>query len=155
MLVACQEGHLETVMHLSAHGASRFPSKASINAEELAMQYAHDDVVSWLRKSADYTPLHHIQVLTPERTLFILRNGTCSPFAGRVSAVELATQHARTHPGHSAASLVVCAAAPWSPSTHKLWGASQRERAVELMKLGYLFAAQYAHAEERSLVRHW
>ena len=57
MMVACQEGRLETAMILSSHGASReeprvfggcLPTNGTW-AESLAMRSGHAELVSWLR----------------------------------------------------------------------------------------------------------
>ena len=51
--------------------------------------------------------------------------------------------------------LILRAAAPWSPSTHTLWGAPQREYAVEVLKIGHLLASKYAGPGNRAFVDVW
>lgn len=102
--------------------------------------------------SQAFAPLHHVAILTQERTLALLREGTHSPVSGAIPAAEIA----RRHPSSAAAALIIRAAEPWSPSTNEIWGAAHRSRAVELLKIGYLVARTYASGEgEGSVIDVW
>ena len=165
MLVACQEGHLLTSMLLSSYGASREtrPWRGLVPlvgtwADELAYRYGHEELVRWLRASGSFSPLHHIQVLTPQHTLALLHEG-CSPTAcctspcykSPVSPADLACKH----PSNAAAEIILNAAKPWSPATHELWSDDLRARAVFVLKLGYLLAHEYAAGAECSMRDVW
>ena len=146
LLVSCQEGHLLLSILLSSHGASRRrrwcgrrPRSGCTWAEELALRHSHTELVRWLRGSSTFSPLHHIEVLTSERTLSLLHSG-CSPVAGCISPAKLACQQ----PDKAAAWLILRAAAPWSPQAHWLWSTTCRDRAVLVVKIGYMLARQYA-----------
>ena len=161
MLVACQEGRFESAMILSSYGAHRetvfmrclVPGTSTNWAEELARRHGHFELQLWLKRSVRFTPLCHVQVLTPQRTRSILRTGSCSPDDGAAEIarelLELGPQSLYSanpeHPSYEAAWLILRAAAPWSPETHSLWGAPHRARAVQVLKIGYLLAVQYAH----------
>ena len=147
MMVGCQQGHLEVAMLLSSYGAARqtglFRGFLPVRtwAEDLAQRSGNDVLIRWLQESARFTtPLHHIEVLTPERTLSLLRTGHFSPVAG---GSESAVERARKYPTNPSADLIVRAAGPWSPTHHELWGRKQREFAVELLKIGYEMRAKY------------
>ena len=151
MMVACQHGHLGMAMLLSSYGASRRPEVFDGSlpttwwARDLADELGHEDVVEWLDASDDFTPLHHIEVLMPERTRRLLRTGVWSPVAGRPSAALRATNYLRRNPDDEAAKMIVRASQPWSPSTHALWSNEHRARVVELLEIGYQLRAKLAH----------
>ena len=81
MLVSCQNGHMGVAMLLSSYGAPRdvicsdWPgvdacsddAPASSDAEALAEEGGHTRLLRWLIESRRYSPLHHVQALTPER----------------------------------------------------------------------------------------
>ena len=140
MLACCQEGHLELAMLLSSYGAERgCPAKMSNLNGSLAEYYAranrHRELLKWLKASAHYSPLHHVEVLSRKRAVALLRSGDCSPIAGTPSAADLARTSSAP-----AAEVILRAVEPWSPATHELWDAARRERAVTLCKIGYLLA---------------
>ena len=156
IMVSCQHGHLGTAMLLSSYGASRrrtafhgcFPVSGTW-AEDLAMRSGNTELVDWLRLSAAFCPLHHLEVLTPQRTVALLRSGRFSPHGGTGSPAE----RARTLPCNPSAAIVLQASAPWSPSTHHLWGWQHRALAVELLKIGY--ALRGARAHDNALLDVW
>ena len=153
MLAACAGGRLDVAMLLSSFGATRdctftqcVPDGSM--AEAAAQASGNATLVRWLQESYYYLPLHHVQALTPERARALLRSGA-SPVAGcggstlgasRPTKGVTPAQLAATLPQSAAAQLVVRAAAPWSPHTRELWGARQRQRAVELLLLGHQLA---------------
>lgn len=162
MMVACECGLLETSMLLSSFGASRqpacfqegqLPAHHASWAEDMAARSGCEELSAWLRSSADFSPLHHVEVLSTQRTLALLRTGRFSPHAGSCSPADRARERllelrgdgdprtALGPPRHAPSSLILRASQPWSPSTHELWGAPQRARAFELLKLGYLLRA--------------
>ena len=151
MMAACIHGHRQLAMLLSSYGASRRVARFEGNlpttwwARDLAEKGGHDELVTWLDASDDFTPLHHIEVLLPRRTLSLLRSGAASPVAGHPSAALRAKNFLTSHPLDEAAKMIVCASEPWSPTTHNLWGAPQRTRVLQLLKIGYLLQAKLAH----------
>ena len=162
MLVACQEGHMESAQLLSSYGANRetafnqcFAPDGSNWAEQLAERHGHLELVQWLKRSTAFTPLCHVQVLTPERATAILRGGLASPVDEDANGGMSPAQIAREHPNAAASPLILRASAPWSPETHALWGAPHRARAVQVLELGYLLAAKCAKAEHGSFVDAW
>ena len=149
MLVSCQQGHLEVSMLLSSYGASRVPHafKRQIPpsgswALDLAKRSGNQELVSWLQESATFGPLQHVEVLTPKRTLALLRSGASPLDGGSISPSE----RARKHPESPSASLILRAGAPWSPASHELWGPQQRAFAVELLKIGYRLSKEHHRA---------
>ena len=162
MLVAYQEGNRKAAMVLSSFGANRgaqyvlmgFPPHGASWADDLAARSGNDQLIDWLAESVDYSALHHVQVLTPERTLALLRDGA-SPVHGKVTPAQLARKHEETHAGNQACRLILLAADPWSPETHELWGAAHRARAVEVLKIGYLLASKHAGCAYQSFIDAW
>ena len=151
--LAPQNGHMGVAMLLSSYGAPRdvicttysgvdacsAATPASSDAEALAEEGGHTELLRWLVESRRYSPLHHVQALTAERALELLRAGH-SPLARHHSSCKSAADIAAEHPRSPAAATILRAAAPWTPATHGLWGAGARARAAELCKLGYMLA---------------
>ena len=76
MTFACHRGDFGLVQLLSSYGASRNFSDAPYNtAENVATLGRHHDVAAWLAMSRFWTPLHHLEVLTPERALALKEAG--------------------------------------------------------------------------------
>jgi hypothetical protein len=150
MIAASKAGSLHVVMLLSSYGASRgepegymgcFPYGSE--AESAARAAGHREIANWLESSYGFTPLQHLQVLTPERTVTLLRDSETSPCRGRPSPLQLARQN----PTCAAAPFVLRASAAWSPATHSMWPGPQRKRAAELCRIGQLLARRKsAHA---------
>ena len=154
MVYACEYGHLDIVQLLSSYGANRAFINFGDTAELVATDEGHHDLLAWLVRTRLWsTPLHHLELLTPERALALLRAG--------------ADIHAAAHPGGptplslaqalaaaggaaegTAAFLVLEAAKPWSRKTHKLFPAAARARAVELWPWGFRISRQFAGAEQ-------
>ena len=139
MAAACSRGHLPVVVLLSLHGAPR-PSETEWSGYSPA-------VASWLARSRGWsTPLHHLQLLTPERTRALLRAGA-DVSAGSPSPLQLAEAMVQEEAsagasadGESSAELVRRAAEPWSAANHELFPDDPRARAVELLHTGHLLA---------------
>ena len=136
--VAALEGHIECAHLLSSYGA-RDACAAGHAAERGII-----DLAAWLRRAQAWTPLHHLEVLTPARALALLRDGA-DLYAGAPSPLE----RAKTTPGEASA-LVVLAGERWSPQTHHLFPAASRAYAVEVMRLGYLLAWSTRYVGEAS-----
>lgn len=143
MISASKAGNMQLVMLLSSYGASRgepagyhgcFPYGSE--AESAARTAGYGEVADWLALSYGFTPLQHLQVLTPERAIALLRALEISPRCGRPSPLQLAHQH----PDCAAAPYVLSASAAWSPATNVLWPAPQRKRVAELCRIGQLLA---------------
>jgi ankyrin repeat protein len=163
MLVACFEGHLDIVQLLSSYGASRtftFPDAPPVappeNAEDLATEEGYHNTAAWLVRSRLWsTPLHHLETLTPERALALLRAGAdihAAAEPGGPTPLSLAQDLAaagRAAEG-TAAFLVLEAAKPWSRKTHKYFPEGARARAVELWRWGFRFSRlpKFAGAEQ-------
>ena len=158
MMVACQHGHLGLAMLLSSYGASREPHRFEGDlpktwwARDLAEEMDHDDLVAFLDASDDFTPLHHIEVLGPERTLELLHGGAWSPIAGHVSPATRAKNYMLRNPTDEAAQLIVRAGQPWSPTTHLVWSDAHRTRARELLSIGGLLRKKL---EDGSVLDWW
>jgi hypothetical protein len=78
MLLACFHGDFRFVQLLSSYGASRnFPGVDAPydTAEGIATEEGHHEVAAWLVTSRFWTPLHHLEVLTPERALALKEAG--------------------------------------------------------------------------------
>ena len=77
MLLACEQGYAECAQMLSSFGASRniLLDGHEFTAESEAADEGHEELRAWLERSRDWTPLHHIEVLTPARTRALLRAG--------------------------------------------------------------------------------
>ena len=132
LYITCLGGNIQLAQLLSAYGANRVFSHGS-TAERISARFNHHALAVWLALSREWSPLHHLEVLSPERTRALLRGGTdlhLSPSTG-----DTATPLERAHqlaPTSASASLVVRAAGPWSTTTHELFGDAERARAVML-----------------------
>ena len=85
MVIACNRGHLAVVQLLSAYGARR-----GIHATPMFVFYGpgdYHDLVAWLAKSHHWTALHHLEFLTAERALALLRAGADLHAAAQPCAV--------------------------------------------------------------------
>ena len=137
LCIACQHGKLEAVQVLSSYGARRRHIGCGMFAEEAA---ASADVLSWLIQSRFWmSPLHHVDVISPERTQLLLRAGAklharmkyYSP-ARAPTPLDLAAQSTS-----EAAALIREAGEPWSPRSHRLWPAPTRAHAASLVQIGH------------------
>ena len=162
MLIACHHGHLGIVQLLSSYGARRtFPFPAPYDtAEHLAAFKGHADLRDWLILSRLWTtPLHHLEVLTPERALALLRDGAdlhadgadlhaaAAPGEGGVPQTPLDRAKELCMTGRaaagSAAHVVLEWGAPWSRQTHRFYPPAVRARVVEVrVRPCALFSAQ-------------
>jgi hypothetical protein len=145
LFIACYKGHTKCVQLLSLYGASRLLSVSGhqFAAERIAMK--HPVVLAWLVASRYWcSPLHHVDVLSEERTTELLRAGAdlhrrTPGVVGAPSPLEIA----RLQPvQNAAAQLILRAAEPWSCETHHLFPVEARSQAVEVLKLGYLLASE-------------
>ena len=77
MAVACHSGHLGIAQLLSSYCASRdFSHDPGDTAEYIATARGHHELAAWLRATRLWsTALHHLETLTPERALALLRAG--------------------------------------------------------------------------------
>ena len=166
-------GHLQCTQLLRIHGAAEGghgPSHeamgAPMTASELAERRGFPETACWLRATRNFsTPLHFLELISTDRALDLLRAGAdvharvrpddeCSPspleLARRLRVPGAPTAHAT-----AAAALVERASAPWSPTSHGLFPAEARARAVHLITLGYLLARHVAGGEEQTMVDVW
>ena len=84
IVIACAAGSLECVKLLSSYGARRIMpriaegvSDGEWDAVECAEEHGHPAVAKWLRATADWTPLHHIEQLDDQRVEELTRSGGC------------------------------------------------------------------------------
>ena len=144
-------GELAEVQLLSSEGARRITHRGE-SAEQLATQLGHHEVAAWLRATHNWTELHHVEFLPPERTREMLRGGgdihaEVKPFG--VTPLSIAQDlAAAARPVIHSAFLVLEAAKPWSRETHHLFPAPARARAVELWPLGFRLSQQYGFPYE-------
>ena len=184
MYVACQRGRLACVQLLSSHGASRSFDGDTHTADKLCRLMGHAALMEWLSLSEGWTPLHHVEVLSPRRALAMLRAGAdphARAHAGdRTTPVERAAAILKARASSSGrdgssedgcsegtwcqadasctevASLIVRASQPWSPQNHALLPDAMRARAVDLLFIGHRLANEGRFAFERgSLLDAW
>ena len=160
LLAAVESGHLEVAQLLSSYSATRnwlhgysasSPVVRPISSEEReAASAGWQALRDWLCLSREWTPLHHIEALTVARTRQLLRDGgcQCDPLSRVQTPAERACQllDAAAH-GHGAdapcaeamrcAAMIVKAEGPWSPESHQLRPASQRRRALDVLRVCY------------------
>ena len=106
------------------------------------------DLAAWLRATDGWTPLHHLEQLTPKRKRALLRGGAAL-HAGAPSPLE----RARAVGGEVSALLL--RAARWSEGSHELFPAPGRAQAVAVLRLGYLLASAQYPMEAVALVDAW
>ena len=135
--LACERGHLGVVQLLSSYGARRtFPSHDT--AEHMATAAGHHDIANWLRSTPHWTPIDHLEVLTPERALALLRDGAdidAVAEPGGLTPLDRAKQLCSTGAADagSAAHVVLEWGAPWSRQTHRFYPPAVRARVVEVL----------------------
>ena len=156
MWIACESNHLRIVQLLSSYGAAR--RGLHWNAYHIAEHLNYEALLAWLQMSTHWsTPLHHVttSVVDAERARTLLRAGADIDDKGRdllgpdlfscpgqasplLLAREYMSRAANGAAESSAARLVVQAGEPWSPQTHALFPAWARERAISLLRIGFL-----------------
>jgi hypothetical protein len=105
------------------------------------------ECVEYLEVTSNWTTqLHHFEFLPIERVRALLVEGAnvhaSNGEAGAPTPLSLA-QRLRALTicsAHAAAALIIAAAAPWSPTTHALFPAAAKARAIELLRVGWLLA---------------
>ena len=156
LLIACATGSLECVQLLSSHGARRLMpriaeglSDGEWEAVECAEEHGHPDIATWLRQTADWSPLHHIEQLDDQRVEALTRSGGCvhAPVALAKSDVYvtpftralklLSSPRNQPVPVRKAAALIVTAGSSWSCAAHRLMPEPKRLCAMQLLRLGY------------------
>ena len=129
---ACIDGNIRCVQLLSSYGANRIFGPIGLTAEDISAR-RHAALTQWLARSREWSPLHHLEVLSPERTRALLRGGADLHLAPSTGDTATPLERARQlAPASASASLVVRAAGPWSTTTHELFGDAERARAVTL-----------------------
>ena len=148
--IAIINGQLGRVQLLSSQGDRGTWDWES--AVHVATALGHHEVAAWLGATRNWTELHHVEFLTPERTQEMLRDGgdihaEVKPFG--VTPLSIAQDlEAAARPVIRSAFLVLEAAKPWSRKTHHLFPAPARARAVELWPLGFRLSQQYGFPYE-------
>lgn len=124
---------------------------AIVSAMGIAMNRGYTELYAWLLESHSWTPLHHLEVLTTEHVVALLRSGA-SVHAGTPSPL----QRAQLRSDCKASALLKWAAGKWSPQTHHTFPREARARATELLRLGYLLAWSPGYEREAiSLLDVW
>ena len=175
--IAIRMKNLRCVQLLSAMGAKRTASGGSVvghavmewlklshgwtqlhHLELLALEpsRACERAVALLRAGANINCRQVIKIEPGSReNLLTVGNlflaGNAPPLAAVPSVVETASQA----PDGPVASLVLKAAAPWSPATHYLFPAAARRRAWDMIKLGHLIASAHVEQRPRELFDVW
>lgn len=156
---ACKLGRWQCVQQLSSYGASRnlrsvyHRLQGGLNdAEQLA---STTNLRDWLVRTRRWTPLHHLDQLTPKRTNALLRGGA-DPRAGEMRGggmgmctpgpIESPLQRAEgllaegrykpDSPHGSPPALVVLHVHGWTPERRRLMPSEARARAMALARLG-------------------
>lgn len=152
LLLACRGRHLPTIQLLSAHGAPRaFPGARTTALRVAEASGADGRTLRWLSDTRRWvSPLHHVELLRVDEVYELLRAGADirartrthdAPTPLGLALDALAAGRAEPDPTRSAAALIAHAAGPWSPQTHALFPPRARARAVRLLLLSYLLAA--------------
>lgn len=132
----------------------------AIGRATLAQLYEQQDgctaLSKWLRRANGWTTrLHHVELLTEDEAVAELRAGA-DVFGygavGTVTPLALAQIALLGDASHRAASAVVRAAKPWSPTSHHLFPPAARARAVELLLLGAALSASDRYWTESTAV---
>jgi len=148
--IAIHVGHSEVAKMLCSHGADRaiLEPYTGDTLQAIAARKGHSALAKWLVETAEWSsPLHHLSLTTAERARRLLRSGAdprASNGRGGPSPLSLATALAEAGQVSegSTARLVLLAAERWSPVGHDVFPAAARERAVELVKLGWLLSRE-------------
>jgi hypothetical protein len=141
IFIAFHEGHFEIVQLLSSYGASRIDFYPLALVALPSTYPNHAVLIKWLIVSRHWTPLHHLEVLSPERARALLRAGAglhLKPKPEVPSPLERAQQLLSTKSASSsAASLIVRAAGPWAVESHELFANAERALAATLVRSLY------------------
>ena len=145
LYIACEDGHVEVAQLLSSYGASRrvLPPTETMSLRDAALS-------EWLELSRHWTPLHHLEVLSPDRARALLRAGANlhlkpepnvpSPLERAhelLSAGSVSSSSSSSSGSSTAASLIVRAAGQWSVESHELFADAERARAAMLVRSLY------------------
>ena len=153
LLLACTWGNFECVRLLSSFGASREAIPGLGTPEAAAARGEHTELLAWLRRSRDWTPLHHLEELTVARARSLLRDG--ATLHGGLSWVPSPLQRAQQNSTGDAVAALLLRAQGWTVHSHDLFPAAARARAVELLRLGYQIACSHTEQHASSLVDAW
>ena len=146
LFMACLRGHVDVAQLLSSYGASREDLPPT---ETMSLQH-HAALSEWLELSRHWTPLHHLEVLSPDRARALLRAGANlhlkpepnvpSPLERAhelLSAGSVSSSSSSSSGSSTAASLIVRAAGQWSVESHELFADAERARAAMLVRSLY------------------
>jgi len=147
--LAAIRGHTTCVQLISSYGGRGHQQVDHRTEADCVERQGHTDLAAWLRAINDWTPLHHLEWLTPERARVLLREGA-DLLVGTPSALERARQV-----DGDASALVRLAGGGWSPASHSLFPARARAHALAVARLGYALAWQRFPTEARSLIDPW
>ena len=99
-----------------------------------------EEMRQWVGEAAKWSsPLHFVDVNSPARTTFLLRDG--ADIHARLGSGLPTPLDVALAKGGDSSSLILRASKPWSVGTHSLFPSQARRRAYDLLKIGLLFAA--------------
>ena len=106
-------------------------------AEHLAIEQGHHDTAAWLVTSRHWSLLHHLEFITTERALELLRDGVSTDAAapGDLTPLDRAKElcNSGAADAGSAAHVVLEWGAPWKQETHAFYPPAVRTCRVALM----------------------
>ena len=146
LTLACWSGDLKAVQLVSSYGAIRHAPVGWKSLQDMVRAHVDTDVASWLDESQDWSPLHHVDIISPEYALEQLRSGaSLHTVAGLPCCTPLDRARQHIACGASAvacevSALIIAASEPWSPATHYLFPPEARARAVSLLRIGFQLA---------------
>lgn len=149
-------GHLDCLKLLSSYGAYRYPYIENplyyySHTVDYPYQQQHNikqkqqSVYKWLKLSRKWcSPLHHLEIISTERTINLLRYGADinKSFYGGHTPLILAQTLTKRDQKCEAAELVISASEKWSRINHMLFPLADRKLAKELITIGKLLSIQ-------------
>jgi hypothetical protein len=146
------------------------PSGNVMTAEMVAHACQRRAACRWLEASRGWSsPLHYLELISVGLARELLRGGADVHARATLAAVSAPRpdgsqcvaprpsplERAQEHPDGGVAQLIQASATPWSPHTHLLFPQRARERACELLTIGWLLATARSPAHPRALADAW
>lgn len=137
--VTCGKSALPIVKRLLASGAELHGSPMP-----LCFSITDPDLWAWLKVRNDFCTRWHFFSEVSEASLArALARGQVGLHRRQNARGRSVLEVAARAPDAPNAHLVLQAAAPWSPATHRLWPPGARRRALHLLRAGYALAATH------------
>ena len=138
LMFACERGHHQCVRLLMSYMAYHPFATHPECIETLFL--TSEEMRQWVGEAAKWSsPLHFVDVNSPARTTFLLRDG--ADIHARLGSGLPTPLDVALAKGGDSSSLILRASKPWSVGTHSLFPSQARRRAYDLLKIGLLFAA--------------